>query len=133
MQQIAGALQYAHDKKLIHRDVKPENILLKLNNELLLSDFGLATIVRSTQSLRIDHLVGTPYYMAPEQIQGKTRRASDQYALGVIVYEWISGTPPFTGSLSELIAQHQFVPPSPLHEKVPGFPSAIEQVVRIFQ
>ena len=129
VKQIAGGLQYAHDKKLIHRDVKPENILLKTNNELLLSDFGLATIVRSTQSLSIDKLVGTPYYMAPEQIQGKTRRASDQYALGVIVYEWISGIPPFTGSLSELIAQHQFAIPPPLHEKVPDFPPAIEQVV----
>ncbi len=84
----------------------------------MLSDFGLATIVRSTQSLSIDKLVGTPYYMAPEQIQGKTRRASDQYALGVMVYEWISGIPPFTGSLSELIAQHQFAIPPPLHEKV---------------
>jgi len=129
VKQIAGGLQYAHDKKLIHRDVKPENIILKINNELLLSDFGLATIVRSTQSLSIDQLAGTPYYMAPEQIQGKTRRASDQYALGIIVYEWISGTPPFTGSLRELIAQHQFVVPPPLHEKVPGFPPAIEQVV----
>ena len=129
VKQIAGGLQYAHDKKLIHRDVKPENILLKIDNELLLSDFGLATIVRSTQSLSIDKLVGTPYYMAPEQIQGKTRRASDQYALGVMVYEWISGIPPFTGSLSELIAQHQFAIPPPLHEKVPGFPPAIEQVV----
>ncbi|MGZ3628416.1 MAG: protein kinase domain-containing protein [Ktedonobacteraceae bacterium] len=129
VKQIAGGLQYAHDKKLIHRDVKPENILLKINNELLLSDFGLATIVRSTQSLSIDQLAGTPYYMAPEQIQGKTRRASDQYALGIIVYEWISGTPPFTGSLRELIAQHQFVVPPPPHEKVPDFPPAIEQVV----
>ena len=129
VKQIAGGLQYAHDKKLIHRDVKPENILLKTNNELLLSDFGLATIVRSTQSLSIDKLVGTPYYMAPEQIQGKTRRASDQYASGVMVYEWISGIPPFTGSLSELIAQHQFAIPPPLYKKVPGFPPAIEQVV----
>jgi serine/threonine protein kinase len=74
-------------------------------------------------------MAGTPYYMAPEQIQGKTRIESDQYALGVIVYEWISGTPPFTGSLRELIAQHQFTDPPPLQEKVPGFPSAIEQRV----
>jgi eukaryotic-like serine/threonine-protein kinase len=131
VKQIAAGLQYAHDKKLIHRDVKPENMLLKINDELLLSDFGLATIARSTQSLSIKQLemAGTPYYMAPEQIQGRIRRASDQYALGVIVYEWISGTLPFNGSQTELFAQHQFAVPPPLHEKVPGFPSAIEQVV----
>ena len=129
--QIASALQYAHDRKVIHRDVKPENMLLGSENEILLSDFGLATIARSTQSLNMVTLemAGTPYYMAPEQIQGKTRIESDQYALGVIVYEWISGTPPFTGSLRELIAQHQFTDPPPLQEKVPGFPSAIEQRV----
>jgi eukaryotic-like serine/threonine-protein kinase len=131
VKQIAAGLQYAHDKKLIHRDVKPENMLLKLNDELLLSDFGLATIARSTQSLSLDRLemAGTPYYMAPEQIQGRTRRASDQYALGIVVYEWISGSPPFTGSRNEMYAQHQFAVPPPLHEKVPGFPPSIEQVI----
>ena len=99
--------------------------------KLILSDFGLATIARSTQSLNLERLelAGTPYYMAPEQIQGRIRRASDQYSLGVIVYEWISGTLPFTGSQTELFAQHQFAVPQPLYEKVPGFPSAIEQVV----
>ena len=131
VKQIAAGLQYAHDKKLIHRDVKPENMLLKINNELLLSDFGLAAIARSTQSLSIERLemAGTPYYMAPEQVRGRIRRASDQYALGVVVYEWISDTPPFTGSLNEIIAQHQFAPPPPLNEKVPGLPFALEQVV----
>ena len=131
VKQIAAGLQYAHDKKLIHRDVKPENMLLKINNELLLSDFGLATIARSTQSLSIERLemAGTPYYMAPEQVRGRIRRASDQYALGVVVYEWISDTPPFTGSLNEIIAQQQFAPPPPLNEKVPGLPFALEQVV----
>ena len=67
--------------------------------------------------------------MAPEQIRGKPCAASDQYALGVLAYEWMSGTLPFTGSLSELIAQHQFASPAPLQGKVPGLPSAVQQVV----
>ncbi|HXX78011.1 MAG TPA: serine/threonine-protein kinase, partial [Ktedonobacteraceae bacterium] len=131
VKQIAAGLQYAHNKKLIHRDVKPENLLLKLNDELLLSDFGIATLARSTQSLSLEQLdmAGTPHYMAPEQIQGRTRRASDQYALGIVVYEWISGSPPFTGSRNELYAQHLFAEPPPLHKKVPGFSPSIEQVI----
>jgi len=68
-------------------------------------------------------------YMAPEQIQGKPRQASDQYSLGIVVYEWLSGTLPFTGSAFELFGQHLHVPPTPLQEKVSGIPIAVEQVV----
>src|SRR6202165_3480802 len=83
---IAAALQYAHKEKLIHRDIKPENMLLGRNNEVLLSDFGIALVTQSslTQSTE-DVVIGTMAYMAPEQIQGKARPASDQYALGVVV------------------------------------------------
>jgi serine/threonine protein kinase len=129
VKQIADALQYVHDQKLIHRDIKPENILLGNNNEVLLSDFGIAAIAHSTGSLYTKDGSGTIYYMSPEQIQGKPRTASDQYALGVVVYEWLSGIRPFTGTYWEVVSQHLSTPPPSLREKVPTIPSIIEQVV----
>jgi peptide/nickel transport system substrate-binding protein len=131
VKQVADALQYAHEQKIIHRDVKPENMLLGRREEVLLSDFGIATIAHSTSSLNVgaEGTSGTLAYMAPEQIEGHPRPASDQYALGVVVYEWLCGERPFEGSVSELIAQHLSVPPLPLHERVPAIPPAVEQVV----
>ena len=129
VQQVASALQYAHEEKLIHRDVKPENILLGRHGEVLLSDFGIALVAQTSRHQLTQAPTGTVAYMAPEQIQGKPRPASDQYALGMVVYEWLSGTLPFTGSVLEVFGQHLHVPPAPLHEKVSGIPIAVEQVV----
>jgi serine/threonine-protein kinase len=68
--------------------------------------------------------------MAPEQIEGHPRPASDQYALGVVVYEWLCGERPFEGSVSEVMAQHLSMPPPSLRERMPATPSEVEQVVR---
>src|SRR5215472_635192 len=131
VKQVADALQYAHEQKFIHRDVKPENMLLGRRQEVLLSDFGIATIAHSTASLGVgtEGASGTLAYMAPEQIEGHPRAASDQYALGVVVYEWLCGERPFEGSVSELIAQQLSMPPPPLHERMPAIPVEVEQVV----
>jgi WD40 repeat protein len=129
VKQVAGALQYAHDQKLIHRDVKPENILLGECQELLLSDFGIAAVAHSTSSLSTQAYSGTAHYSAPEQISGKPRLASDQYSLGIVVYEWLTGTRPFTGDVTQLIYQHISASPSPLREKVPMLSPEVEQVV----
>jgi ABC-type transport system substrate-binding protein/serine/threonine protein kinase len=131
VKQVSAALQYAHDKKFIHRDVKPENMLIGQHQEVLLSDFGIATIAHSTSSLNVgtEGASGTLAYMAPEQIEGRPRSASDQYALGIVVYEWLCGERPFEGSASEVMAQHLSVPPPSLHERVPEIPPEVEQVV----
>ena len=129
VQQVADALQYAHDEKLIHRDIKPENILLDKRDNVLLSDFGIALVVQSSRSQNTQEVIGTASYMSPEQIQGKPRAASDQYSLGVVVYEWLSGTRPFEGSLTELWSQHMFAPPPSLRGKAPTVSPEIEHVV----
>src|SRR5215472_12310183 len=129
VKQVAEALQYAHDEKFIHRDVKPENMLVGRRGEVLLSDFGIALVAQSSRYQSTQDMAGTIAYMAPEQIHGKPRPASDQYALGVVVYEWLSGDRPFHGSFTEIAAQQAIVPPPPLREKVSTITSDVEQVV----
>lgn len=128
VKQIAEPLQYAHNKKIIHRDIKPENMLLDSNNNILLSDFGLAITNPSSQS-STKAMIGTVAYMAPEQIQGKPQIASDQYALGITIYEWLTSTRPFNGSFVEITAQHLSASPPSMRQKVPGLSPEIEEVV----
>jgi len=104
-------------------------MLLGWHEEVLLSDFGIATVAHSTGSLSAEAAVGTIAYMAPEQIQGHPRPASDQYALGVTVYEWLCGERPFSGSFTELVTQHLWQSPPPLQARAPAISSAVEQVV----
>src|SRR5947209_11564957 len=132
--QVASALQFAHDKGFVHRDVKPENMLLGTHSEVLLSDFGISVFASQTvPQYSTNHVAqsvaGTSRYMAPEQLQGKPQPASDQYALGVVVYEWLCGTSPFHGTLIEVAMQHLTMPPTPLNEQLPELAPAIEEVV----
>ncbi|HZS78118.1 MAG TPA: serine/threonine-protein kinase [Ktedonobacteraceae bacterium] len=130
--QLATALQYAHEQKVIHRDIKPENILIGRHNELLISDFGIALISQSSRyesTQGMQEIAGTVAYMAPEQIQSQAVPASDQYALAVVVYEWICGDRPFHGSFTEIAVKHTMVPPPSLREKVPTLPEEVEKVI----
>lgn len=127
--QVAEALQYAHDEKLIHRDIKPENMFLSRRNEVVLGDFGIAVLSRTSRSQNMQDITGTVAYMAPEQLQGRPTRASDQYSLGIVVYEWLSGDVPFHGAFIEIASQHMLVPPPPLRQEVPTLPPSVEQVV----
>ena len=129
VRQTASALQYAHDQKLIHRDIKPENMLIGRRNEVLLSDFGIAQVAQSTLFEETQPMAGTVAYMAPEQLQGRARFASDQYALGIVVYEWLSGTRPFQGSFFEVASQHMYAPPMPLSRHIRGLSPVVESVV----
>jgi WD40 repeat protein len=129
VRQTASALQYAHDQRIIHRDIKPENLLLGRGGEVLLTDFGLAVAAHTTLSQQLEDVMGTLSYMAPEQLAGQPRRESDQYALGIVVYEWLTGQRPFRGSAAEITAQQIASPPPPLRALAPDISSAVEQVV----
>jgi len=135
VEQVTSALQYAHDQGFIHRDVKPENMLLGKDSEVLLSDFGLSVFASRTDPQYSTHqmaqaVAGTSRYMAPEQLQGHPQATSDQYALGVVVYEWLCGTTPFRGTPIEIAMQHLSKPPSPLREQVPDLSPGIEEIVQ---
>jgi serine/threonine protein kinase len=127
---VAAALQYAHDRRVIHRDVKPENMLLGDQQRLFLSDFGIATMAHSTASMKqVDHS-GTAHYMAPEQFEGHPRPASDQYALAIVVYEWLTGSRPFQGDSFMAIGMQHLVAPVPsLRAKNPALSEPVEQAV----
>lgn len=129
VQQIASALHYAHDQRLIHRDVKPENMLVGRKQEILLSDFGIALVAQSSQYQQTQNIAGTLAYMAPEQIQAHPRPASDQYSLGIVVYEWLAGQRPFQGTMTEIAIKHATAAPPPLRLLAPDVPPAVEQVV----
>jgi serine/threonine protein kinase/tetratricopeptide (TPR) repeat protein len=125
--QVASALQYAHDCKVIHRDVKPENMLLDENDRVRLSDFGIAVVYEALHTLDKS---GTPPYMAPEQFLGRPVPASDQYSLGIVVYEWLCGARPFNGALADLLHQHENEVPPLLREQVSSLSPAIETVIQ---
>ncbi|MDQ2905325.1 MAG: protein kinase [Chloroflexota bacterium] len=129
VQQIAAALDHAHMRRLIHRDVKPENILVGQRGQILLSDFGLVIVAHSSNSQTNQKTAGTVPYTAPEQLQGQARFASDQYSLGIITYEWLCGARPFTGSFVDIASQHMLTPPPSLCQRVPGLSPLVEQVV----
>jgi predicted ATPase/serine/threonine protein kinase/DNA-binding CsgD family transcriptional regulator len=132
IKQVANALQYIHTQKLIHRDVKPESMLLGNNDEILLTEFGTAIIAQSTRSAQArqpQEVTESVIYMAPEQLMGKPRPASDQYALAVAAYEWLSGDPPFNGSVQQIASQHLSTPPPSLHAEMPWISSTVESIL----
>ncbi|NWJ98643.1 MAG: SUMF1/EgtB/PvdO family nonheme iron enzyme [Chloroflexi bacterium] len=122
---LAAAIDVAHSKHLIHRDIKPANILLNRQGEPWLADFGLAAALSNSQTIGTRDLhqmppSGTPHYMAPEQWQGFAGKASDIYALGVLLYQMLAGVLPFQGNQMALANQHQNVPPPKLRDRAPN-------------
>ncbi len=131
VKQIAEALQYIHDRNLIHRDIKPHNMLFGPGYEVMLSDFGIAVVAQSMgyRVQKVREFEGTILYAAPEQVRGRPRIASDQYALGVVVYEWLCGNWPFHGTVEEIASQHTLAAPPSLCEQVPTISPVVETVV----
>ncbi len=127
--QLAEALEYAHNAGIVHGDIKPENMLARLGSEVLLSDFGMVSLADSSYAQHSLDMAKIVAYMAPEQLQGETEKASDQYALAVVIYEWLSGKLPFYGSFTEVATQHLIVPPAPLHTIVPTVSPAVEEAL----
>ncbi len=131
MDQILSALDHAHNHGVIHRDVKPANVLLGQDGMVTLTDFSIAHSRDSTRLTRTGMMVGTPEYMAPEQFEGLGVDArADLYATGVILYEMLTGVQPFRGQTTpEVMKAHLFKRPSPPHELNREIPEALSVVV----
>src|SRR5512143_407735 len=130
--QIAAALDHAHQRGIIHRDVKPSNVLLDENEWVQLADFGLAKLLAGDQVLTSSGLsMGTPAYLSPEQGQGATiDRHADIYSLGVMLYEMVTGRLPFTAETPMgVIIKHIYEQPLPPRTLNPSIPEALEAVL----
>ncbi len=135
LRELAGALGYAHERGVIHRDVKPENILLS-GGHAVLADFGIARAVEQAAHgeglTGAGHGLGTPGYMAPEQLAGDPTvdARADVFALGVVGYEMLAGKPPFTGATPHALATAYFTePPVPIRDIRPDTPAAIANAI----
>jgi serine/threonine protein kinase len=129
--QACAGLQHAHDAGLVHRDVKPANLLVREDGVLKVADFGIARAGESTRHTQAGTLLGTAAYLAPEQIAGADATpASDVYSLGAVLYELLTGRPPYTfSSLAELSAQQAEGLIEPVRDLEPSVPHEVEAAV----
>jgi eukaryotic-like serine/threonine-protein kinase len=129
--QLARGLDELHGRGIVHRDVKPSNVLFDTEGRAALSDFGLARAVDSTRLTREGQLLGTPHYLAPELIEGaEATTASDVYALGCVLYECVAGEPPFAARrLTELGFAHLAEPAPDARERRPDLPAGFAEAL----
>jgi serine/threonine protein kinase len=128
---VAAALGHAHKSGIIHRDIKPGNILIGRDGRPKLTDFGVARLTYATRMTRTGDIVGTPEYMSPEQSKGTpVGKSSDVYSLGVVIYELLTGNVPFEGATAlEIIQKHQYEGPQDIKSLNRAVPDALARVV----
>ena len=128
---ILSALSHAHKNGIIHRDIKPQNILVDSEGLIKVGDFGIARVVGANTLSQDDVVMGSVHYFSPEQAKGESvTAASDLYSVGVVMYEMLTGRPPFDGENTVSIAmQHIGSKPKPISELNPAVPPALERVV----
>jgi uncharacterized protein YjdB len=128
--QVGSALAYAHRFKVVHRDIKPANILIDEDGNAVVTDFGIAKAAEGPSHTHTGFMVGTPAYMSPEQCSGsEVSGASDQYSLGAVAYEMLTGVPPFTGSTYSVIQAHVERLPQPLTQHCEDCPPELEAAI----
>lgn len=129
--QVATALDYAARQGVIHRDVKPDNVLFDTDGNAILTDFGIATAYFHSRMTAGGRAMGTPHYMAPEQAMGRfVDGRADLYATGVMLYECLTGNTPFDGPDGYAIGyKHVHEMPKPIHELAPDVPGGLADVV----
>jgi serine/threonine protein kinase/predicted negative regulator of RcsB-dependent stress response len=131
LQQASSALSFAHHRGVVHRDVKPANIMIDENGWAVVTDFGIAKADDGNNLTATGTSVGTPHYMAPEQFHAQPLTAqADQYALGIVAYEMLSGKKPFNGStLADIIRQHLFAEPPNINADRPDLPEQVSSTI----
>ncbi len=130
LSQVGSALTYAHRSGVVHRDIKPANILIDEDGNAVVTDFGIAKVADQPSETHPGALVGTPAYMSPEQCSGdEVSGSSDQYSLGAVAYEMITGSSPFVGSTLTVMQAHLEQPPQPIRDSCGECPPDLEQAV----
>src|SRR3954471_2498357 len=131
LSQVGSALAFAHRKGVVHRDMKPANIMLEEDGWAIVTDFGIAKVQEAQNLTATGTAIGTPHYMSPEQFHNKSvTGASDQYSLGVVAYEMLTGKKPFDGATyAEIITQHLFETVPDIRTVRPDIPANFAETV----
>ena len=131
MSQLTDGLAHAHEAYIIHRDIKPQNIMIQDNGLIKITDFGIATAINSTQLTQTNSVMGSVHYLPPEQANGKgSTIKSDIYSLGILMYELLSGSVPFKGDTAvEIALKHMKEKMPSIRKQIPTIPQSVENII----